>query len=122
MLDNNGLGKEINETVEKAFCWLSGSEPPLFPSLSIEGQAEKEQEDLNSSSKKRSFSKMSVDGGADEVVDLFRNYPAMPEDRNPLPSSSGQMWRHDSLCQMSSFLTVINNFFMGFEQILLGAL
>ena len=90
MLDNNGLGKEISETVEKVFCRLSGSEPPLFPSLSIEGQAEKEQEDLNSSSKKRSFSKMSVDGGADEVVDLSSNYPAMPEDRNPVPSSSGQ--------------------------------
>ncbi|KAK9992123.1 hypothetical protein SO802_027108 [Lithocarpus litseifolius] len=90
MLDNNGLGKEISETVEKVFCRLSGSEPPLFPSLSIEGQAEKEQENLNSSSKKRSFSKMSVDGGADEVVDLSSNYPAMPEDRNPVPSSSGQ--------------------------------
>nr|XP_023873717.1 uncharacterized protein LOC111986314 [Quercus suber] len=90
MLDNNGLGKEISETVEKVFCRLSGSEPPLFPSLSIEGQAEKEQEDLNSPSKKRSFSKVSVDGGADEVVDLSSNYLAMPEDRNPVPSSSGQ--------------------------------
>ncbi|CAI9287215.1 unnamed protein product [Lactuca saligna] len=32
ILDNNGLGREINETVEKVFCRLSGREPPLFPS------------------------------------------------------------------------------------------
>ncbi|XP_038890481.1 uncharacterized protein LOC120080024 isoform X1 [Benincasa hispida] len=31
ILDNNGLGKEINDTVEKVFCRLSGKEPPLFP-------------------------------------------------------------------------------------------
>lgn len=31
MLDNNGLGKEISETVERVFCRLSGTEPPLFP-------------------------------------------------------------------------------------------
>ena len=31
-LDDNGLGREINETVEKVFCRLSGREPPLFPS------------------------------------------------------------------------------------------
>lgn len=29
-MDNNGLGKEINDTVEKVFCRLSGKEPPLF--------------------------------------------------------------------------------------------
>ncbi|PWA72290.1 hypothetical protein CTI12_AA269770 [Artemisia annua] len=32
ILDSNGLGREINETVEKVFCRLSGREPPLFPS------------------------------------------------------------------------------------------
>ncbi|CAN0897244.1 hypothetical protein LINGRAHAP2_LOCUS19011 [Linum grandiflorum] len=31
ILDNNGLGKEISETVEKVFCRLSGQELPLFP-------------------------------------------------------------------------------------------
>ncbi|GLT77782.1 hypothetical protein SLA2020_493400 [Shorea laevis] len=31
ILDNNGLGKEISEMVEKVFCRLSGREPPLFP-------------------------------------------------------------------------------------------
>lgn len=30
ILDGNGLGREINETVEKVFCRLSGREPPLF--------------------------------------------------------------------------------------------
>ncbi|PPD83373.1 hypothetical protein GOBAR_DD19697 [Gossypium barbadense] len=31
ILDSNGLGKEISETVERVFCKLSGREPPLFP-------------------------------------------------------------------------------------------
>lgn len=31
ILDNGGLGKEINDTVEKVFCRLSGKELPLFP-------------------------------------------------------------------------------------------
>ncbi|KAM5561042.1 hypothetical protein ABKV19_021913 [Rosa sericea] len=30
ILDNNGMGKEINQTVERVFCKLSGREPPLF--------------------------------------------------------------------------------------------
>ncbi|XP_047339258.1 uncharacterized protein LOC124942746 [Impatiens glandulifera] len=32
ILDSNGLGREINDTVEKVFCKLSGRDPPLFPS------------------------------------------------------------------------------------------
>ena len=32
ILDSNGLGREINETVEKVFCRLRGREPLLFPS------------------------------------------------------------------------------------------
>lgn len=31
ILDSNGMGKEINQTVERVFCKLSGREPPLFP-------------------------------------------------------------------------------------------
>ncbi|PRQ28304.1 hypothetical protein RchiOBHm_Chr5g0001621 [Rosa chinensis] len=31
ILDNNGMGKEINQTVERVFCKLSDHEPPLFP-------------------------------------------------------------------------------------------
>ncbi|KAJ0013469.1 hypothetical protein Pint_19612 [Pistacia integerrima] len=85
ILDNNGLGKEINETVEKVFCRLSGSEPPLFPP-SVETQPDKETENekrkgkgkakehedekegSNSKLKKRSFIEMNDEGGVDEVV------------------------------------------------------
>ncbi|XP_031249119.1 LOW QUALITY PROTEIN: uncharacterized protein LOC116106953 [Pistacia vera] len=89
ILDNNGLGKEINETVEKVFCRLSGSEPPLFPP-SVESQPDKgtenekrkgkgkgkgkakehedEKEGSNSKLKKRSFIEMNDEGGVDEVV------------------------------------------------------
>ncbi|KAL1809482.1 hypothetical protein DCAR_0729029 [Daucus carota subsp. sativus] len=43
ILDQKGIGKDINETVEKVFCRLSGREPPLFPSIVESGpQAEKE--------------------------------------------------------------------------------
>ncbi|XP_071691535.1 uncharacterized protein [Rutidosis leptorrhynchoides] len=45
ILDGNGLGREINETVEKVFCRLSGREPPLFPSNG-ELQAEKGKEKM----------------------------------------------------------------------------
>lgn len=43
ILDQKGIGKDINETVEKVFCRLSGREPPLFPSIvESEPQLEKE--------------------------------------------------------------------------------
>lgn len=41
ILDSNGLGKEINEVVEKVFCRLSGREPPLYPPPEVEQQQEK---------------------------------------------------------------------------------
>ncbi|CAI0435247.1 unnamed protein product [Linum tenue] len=47
ILDNNGLGKEISETVERVFCKLSGQEPPLFPpprEKENKKEAEKEEE------------------------------------------------------------------------------
>ncbi|XP_016474641.1 uncharacterized protein LOC107796401 [Nicotiana tabacum] len=43
ILDNNGIGKEISETVEQVFCRLSGREPPLFVS-DFGPQPEKEKE------------------------------------------------------------------------------
>ncbi|KAL8130231.1 hypothetical protein V2J09_019386 [Rumex salicifolius] len=62
ILEEEGLGKEISETVERVFCRLSGQEPPLFPASSSEAQPEKdkdkEKENLNSSSKKRNFNEM----------------------------------------------------------------
>ena len=46
ILDNNGLGMEISETVERVFCRLSGQEPPLFPPLSAEvAQADNKETD-----------------------------------------------------------------------------
>lgn len=45
ILDQNGIGKDINETVEKAFCRLSGREPPLFPAIvESKSQTQKEKE------------------------------------------------------------------------------
>ncbi|KVH93532.1 hypothetical protein Ccrd_004416 [Cynara cardunculus var. scolymus] len=86
ILDNNGLGREINETVEKVFCRLSGREPPLFPSNG-EFQSEKgkekeveegkgkekeiqsEKDNLDSTSKKRKLAETSkVKDTADDVA------------------------------------------------------
>ncbi|KAE8702672.1 urease accessory protein UreF-like [Hibiscus syriacus] len=76
ILDGNGLGKEINETVERVYCKLSGREPPLFPNLN-EHQPEKkvedekrkgkEKENSNSKLKKRSFSDMNAERSASEA-------------------------------------------------------
>ncbi|XP_062116014.1 uncharacterized protein LOC133830115 [Humulus lupulus] len=74
ILDNNGLGKEISETVERVFCRLSGQEPPLFPTSDAETQTgkdianekakerndESEKEKSNSASKKRSYNEIST--------------------------------------------------------------
>ncbi|GER33391.1 DNA topoisomerase I alpha [Striga asiatica] len=63
ILDQNGLGKEISDTVERVFCQLSGREPPLFPELISKPQAEKEKDGVGplTSAKKRSFHDMSKD-------------------------------------------------------------
>ncbi|KAL2464221.1 hypothetical protein Fot_52177 [Forsythia ovata] len=75
ILDQNGLGKEISEIVEKVFCQLSGCEPPLFPPSSSEAQPEKEREDTpTSSSKKRSFSEMGKED-VDEVAQVSADEP-----------------------------------------------
>lgn len=83
ILDNNGLGKEISETVERVFCRLSGQEPPLFPSntetlsekkndkASEKGKGkvvESGKENLDSTSKKRKLDEMNTEDGADEVA------------------------------------------------------
>ena len=74
ILDNNGLGKEISETVERVFCRLSGREPPLFPTSDGETQPgkeianektketndESEKEKSKSALKKRSFNEIST--------------------------------------------------------------
>ncbi|KAL4588433.1 hypothetical protein LXL04_001323 [Taraxacum kok-saghyz] len=91
ILDNNGLGREINETVEKVFYRLSGREPPLFPSngelQSEKGKEKKteegkvkgkgkgkvkegqsERDNVESTSKKRKLVTKSVKDSLDEVA------------------------------------------------------
>eukprot|EP00268_Persea_americana_P008599 TRINITY_DN1334_c0_g3_i1.p4 TRINITY_DN1334_c0_g3~~TRINITY_DN1334_c0_g3_i1.p4 ORF type:complete len:191 (+),score=62.43 TRINITY_DN1334_c0_g3_i1:4749-5321(+) len=97
ILDNNGLGREINEMVEKVYCRLSGVEPPLFPSSSIlqtekdngkekekEKEKEEEKENSESSSKKRSFSEISMQGVV-ESVEGSGDPPAAVHDSGTLP-------------------------------------
>lgn len=75
ILEKDGLGKEINETVERVFCRLSGREPPLFSSSNVENPMEIEKEmetkENNSSKtkpKKRGLSEMNSAEGIDEVA------------------------------------------------------
>lgn len=66
ILEKDGLGKEINETVERVFCRLSGREPPLFSSSNEENQTmvieketeTKENNSSNTEAKKRSLSEV----------------------------------------------------------------
>ncbi|KAF8100618.1 hypothetical protein N665_0220s0022 [Sinapis alba] len=62
ILEKDGLGKEINETVERVFCRLSGREPPLFASSNqMVVEKETEPKEINSSNreaKKRSLSEV----------------------------------------------------------------
>lgn len=104
ILDGNGLGKEINEMVEKVFSRLSGREPPLFPlpdgethtDKEIENEKEKgkgkewanenkEKENSPSSLKKRSFSELSA-GGACEAASISGDPPAILEDSSKSPN------------------------------------
>ncbi|XP_068646396.1 uncharacterized protein [Aristolochia californica] len=100
ILDNDGLGKEISETVEKVFCRLSGRDPPLFPMPNgdtqqpekekdnMENETEKyidREESLGSSSKKRNYSEMNMHG-AGEVANSTPDPPTAPEESDPLPS------------------------------------
>ncbi|KAH0994370.1 hypothetical protein GBA52_018804 [Prunus armeniaca] len=110
ILDNNGLGKEINHTVERVFCKLSGREPPLFlPPDANEKANDKEKEKVkekgkgkgkgkgketaasdphekeksNSASKKRSFSELNEQGeGEDHQVAAKSDEPpaVVPEE------------------------------------------
>ncbi|KAG4176884.1 hypothetical protein ERO13_A11G272900v2 [Gossypium hirsutum] len=99
ILDSNGLGKEISETVERVFCKLSGREPPLFPhSNDIVLQPEKavgnekrkgkekeyeiERENSKSKSKKRSFNDMNAEGNATDITGTSGDTPAAPHDAN----------------------------------------
>ncbi|KAG7649843.1 hypothetical protein AtNW77_Chr1g0056771 [Arabidopsis thaliana] len=74
IIEKDGLGKEINETVERVFCHLSGQEPPFYSSSNVEKtpmEIDKETE-VNDSSKtkpkKRSLSEVNSSEGIDEVA------------------------------------------------------
>ncbi|XP_012434274.1 uncharacterized protein LOC105761117 [Gossypium raimondii] len=99
ILDSNGLGKEISETVERVFCKLSGREPPLFPHSNdvvlLPGKAvgdekrkgkekdcENEKENSKSKSKKRSFNDMNAEGSATDITGKSSDTPAAPHDAN----------------------------------------
>lgn len=106
-MDNDGLGKEISETVERVFCRLSGREPPLFPSVNGGDEAqpggpmaldEKKAEDLDddanekertkSAQKKRSFNDMSTDGGDQgDVANKSEESSALREELGKSPSN-----------------------------------
>ncbi|CAO2832118.1 unnamed protein product [Amaranthus hypochondriacus] len=89
ILDDNGLGKEISETVERVFCRLSGREPPLFAASTSDAQRqekEKEQEENPAStSKKRTLDEMNegrekFDTGSDDA-------PAASSEKDPVSNS-----------------------------------
>lgn len=114
ILDSNGLGKEISETVERVYCRLSGQEPPLFPQPNAEtqpnkgndckGREEKEEESesqkekSSSNSKKRSHREMSMEAGANEVANQTANevagksvdHPPAQEGANKSPPSTSK--------------------------------
>lgn len=114
ILDSNGLGKEISETVERVYCRLSGQEPPLFPQPNAEtqpnegndckGREEKEEESesqkekSSSNSKKRSHREMSMEAGANEVASQTANevagksvdLPPAQEGANKSPPSTSK--------------------------------
>lgn len=94
-MDQNGIGKDINETVEKVFCRLSGREPPLFPPH-VESQSEKEREETGKETekereeskgkkkgnsdtplKKRKLHDINTEGGGDEGASGSSNIPAI---------------------------------------------
>lgn len=74
IIEKDGLGKEINETVERVFCHLSGQEPPFYSSSNVEKtpmEIDKETEVKDSSKtkpKKRSLSEVNSSEGIDEVA------------------------------------------------------
>ncbi|XP_024032356.1 uncharacterized protein LOC112094878, partial [Morus notabilis] len=102
ILDSNGLGKEISETVEKVFCRLSGQEPPLFPTADGETQPGKgianerakdsndesnEKERSNSVAKKRSYNDMSA-GEENDSTKKSDDSSALPEESSKSPQRS----------------------------------
>lgn len=108
IVDNNGLGKEISETVERVYCRLNGRElpPPVEPSTSdtqvpekeketIEkkGEKVKETEMLESLTRKRTFSEMNVQEGTELVSNGTSDDPPVPSDDAVLPHTNSLAWQ-----------------------------
>ncbi|XP_009630173.1 uncharacterized protein [Nicotiana tomentosiformis] len=110
ILDNNGIGKEISETVEQVFCRLSGREPPLFvsdfgPQPEKEKEKEKEKksgqdgqkeesretgkDNSESAAKKR---KMNTEEGIDEAASKSSDKSTSSDDSSKMlpPSAKSQ--------------------------------
>ncbi|XP_065851772.1 uncharacterized protein [Euphorbia lathyris] len=106
ILDGNGLGKEISETVERVFCRLSGREPPLFPPQDAETPSTKEnekkgkgkedenedqKEKSNSNSKKRNYNEMNTDGvgaGSEVATQVPNEVAGKPIEPQPQQETS----------------------------------
>ncbi|KAL5700907.1 hypothetical protein ACHQM5_026306 [Ranunculus cassubicifolius] len=75
IVEDDALGKEISETVEKVFYRLSGQEPPLYPTTATSGETRTEKDSQGSDSvssskkKKRSRDSMSVQVVKSETPD-----------------------------------------------------
>lgn len=99
ILDNNGIGKDISETVEQVFCRLSGREAPLFMSdfgaQSEKGKekksAQKEEsretgnDNSESAAKKR---KMNTEEEFDEAVCKSSDKSTSSDDSSKMPPPS----------------------------------
>ncbi|KAJ6853993.1 uncharacterized protein M6B38_100505 [Iris pallida] len=93
ILDNNGLGKEISEIVEKIYCRLSGIEHPLplpqpdtitHPEKGEKVDKVKEGEASKSSTRKRGFGEMSMQDGAEAAADGTTDPPPVTLDDDTL--------------------------------------
>ncbi|XP_059293306.1 uncharacterized protein LOC132046634 [Lycium ferocissimum] len=96
ILDNNGIGKEISETVEQVFCRLSGREAPLFVSdfgpqpekgkekKSESGETGKDNSE-SSAAKKR---KMNTEEEFDEAVCKSSDKSTSSDDSSKMPPPS----------------------------------
>ncbi|XP_060192986.1 uncharacterized protein LOC132622394 [Lycium barbarum] len=96
ILDNNGIGKEISETVEQVFCRLSGREAPLFVS-DFGPQPEKGKEKKseigetgkdNSESSATKKRKMNTEEEFDEAVCKSSDKSTSSDDSSKMPPPS----------------------------------
>ncbi|KAJ8545870.1 hypothetical protein K7X08_018453 [Anisodus acutangulus] len=99
ILDNNGIGKEISETVEQVFCRLSGREAPLFVSdfgpQPEKGKEKKsgQKEESRASGKDNSESaakkrKMNTEEEFDEAVCKSSDKSTSSDDSSKMPPPS----------------------------------